>query len=196
MSSTYTYRLGQTTYINLTNRCTNDCEFCVRHTGPGVGGYDLRLEAEPSSEQVIEELQKERPDSVVFCGFGEPTIPLETLLQVASFVKSYGGRTRLNTNGQANLFHGRDVTADLAACIDDVSISLNAPDAVSYARITRCLYGEQGFASLTDFAEKCRQRGIRTTLSVVDVLSNDELEKCRQIARETGASFRVRPYVD
>ena len=28
---TITYELGNNLYINLTNRCSNDCEFCVRN---------------------------------------------------------------------------------------------------------------------------------------------------------------------
>lgn len=45
--NTFVYPLGEGLYINLTNRCTNRCGFCVRDTCSGVGGYDLWLDREP-----------------------------------------------------------------------------------------------------------------------------------------------------
>lgn len=194
-TNTYTYDLGNSTYVNLTNRCTNDCAFCVRHEGDGVGGYDLWLDREPSGEDVIAELAKTKPRSVVFCGFGEPTLNLPALLETAAFVKSYGGTTRINTNGHANLFHDRDVTDDLRDVIDEVSISLNAPSADSYVNITHCRYGSDGFTAMLDFARKCLAQDLRVTLSVVDVLSDAEIDQCRALAEGMGASFRIRPYV-
>ena len=51
---TYVYRLGQGLYINLTNACNNDCAFCERQSRPGVAGYRLWLEQEPTAQQVLE----------------------------------------------------------------------------------------------------------------------------------------------
>ena len=95
--NTFTYKIGNDTYINLTNKCTNDCEFCVRRNGKGVAGYDLWLEREPSAAEIIDELEKD-PTDVVFCGFGEPTIKIDELKEIAAYVKRYGGHTRINTN--------------------------------------------------------------------------------------------------
>ena len=36
----YTYPVGRGLYINLTNRCTNRCDFCIRNNGDGVYGSD------------------------------------------------------------------------------------------------------------------------------------------------------------
>lgn len=37
--------------------------------------------------------------------------------------------------------------------------------------------------------------GIHTTLSVVDVISPEDIETCRRIAQDVGAHFRVRHYI-
>ncbi|WP_066649345.1 TatD family nuclease-associated radical SAM protein [Christensenella timonensis] len=191
---TYVYKLGDVNYINLTNRCTNDCEFCLRRTGDGVAGYDLWLKQEPTAGDIIKQLEKDKTD-VVFCGYGEPTIRIDELKEVAAYVKNYGGHTRLNTNGHASAFHGRDIAQELAGLIDEVSISLNEADARKYEAVVHSRYGEDGFRYMLDFARDCVKYGIHTTLSVVDVISPEDIETCRRIAQDVGAHFRVRHYI-
>ena len=48
---TITYELGNNLYINLTNRCSNDCEFCVRNGKTSYYGNELWLEKEPTAEE-------------------------------------------------------------------------------------------------------------------------------------------------
>lgn len=192
---TYVYKLGELNYINLTNECTNDCIFCVRRHHDGVGGYDLRLKKEPTAQDVIRLLEQDQTD-VVFCGLGEPTVKLEELKEIARFVKSYGGHVRINTNGHASLFHGRDVAPELAGLVDKVSISLNEADAAAYAKVTNSRYGRAGFDAMLSFARSCIENGIQVTLSVVDVIGEEDIEAARQIAEDVGAAFRVRSYVD
>ncbi len=191
---TYTYRIGEDIYINLTNRCTNDCTFCVRRKGDGVSGYHLWMEQEPTAQQVIELLGAEQRN-VVFCGFGEPTIKLDELKEIAQFVKSYGGKVRLNTNGHANAIHGRNVAQELRGLVDVVSISLNEATAQKYERVVHSEYGEQGYDHMLEFARACVKEGIRVVLSVVDVISAEDIEACRKIAQKIGAEFRVRHYI-
>ena len=45
------------------------------------------------------------------------------------------------------------------------------------------------------FAVYCYKEGIRTVMSVVDVIGNEEIEKCRAVAKQAGVEFRVRTYV-
>ena len=193
--STYTYDLGRAVYVNLTNRCTNDCSFCVRRNAAGVGPYELWLDREPDAQEVIRELAETKPDHVVFCGFGEPTMRLETMLQVADYVKSYGGSTRLDTNGHGSLYNGRDIVPELTGRIDAVSVSLNEPTAQSYQDLCACRYGEEGWQALLDFAGRARDAGIAVTLTVVDLIGEDKVAACRQIADEMGVGFRARCYV-
>jgi len=132
------YWLDNTLYLNITNRCTNDCCFCLRRFRRGIDKFTLKLESEPSSADVISELQKVvhlKPWSeAVFCGFGEPTVQLDTLLEVTKWIRANTRLpVRLDTNGQvALLFPEREVAAELkVAGVTTVSVSLNADSKTS-----------------------------------------------------------------
>jgi len=192
---TYVYQLGADTYINLTNDCTNDCTFCLRQGREGVGGSKLWLEKEPTASEVIGLLDAKGKPDVVFCGFGEPTMRLAELKEIAAYVKHYGGHVRVDTNGHANIYHGRNVAPELAGLVDEVSISLNEANAAKYAAITKSRYGEQGYYEMLSFARACVREGIGVTMSVVDVVDEETIAAAQEIAREVGAKFRVRGYV-
>lgn len=158
-----------------------------------MGDYKLWLKKEPTAQQVIEQLGDVKEYSeVVFCGFGEPTIKLNELIEIAKKVKADGGKVRINTNGHANLFHGRNVVPELAGLVDVMSISLNAPTAEKYQKVCRSRYGLEAFDGMLDFARKCVGVIPEVVLSVVDVLPPEDIEKCRQIAQQVGAKFRIR----
>ncbi|NLN41416.1 MAG: radical SAM protein [Clostridiales bacterium] len=189
----YVYKLGDALYINLTNQCTNACDFCIRKGSQGMGEYKLWLKTEPTAQQVIEQLgDVKKYSEVVFCGFGEPTIKLNELIEIAKKVKANGVKVRVNTNGHANLYHGRNVVPELAGLVDVMSISLNAPTAEEYQKICRSRYGLEAFDGMLDFARKCVGVIPEVVLSVVDVLPPEDIEKCRKIAKQVGAKFRVR----
>ena len=134
---TYVYEYGSGLYVNLTNRCNNNCAFCLRHTNQGVGRHRLWLEHEPTAEQVIEKMQNlSAYEEVVFCGFGEPTLAWETLKQVAAYVKRQGKPVRVNTNGLGNLANGRDITPEAKGLVDTFSISLNASTPEAYQELS------------------------------------------------------------
>lgn len=189
-----TYQLGESLYINLTNRCTNKCSFCIREHADGVGGYNLWLEEEPSAQEIIEAVGDPfRYKEVVFCGFGEPTVRLEELLEVSRYLKkNYNIRIRLNTNGQANLIYGRNVVPLLEGLIDSISISLNAKNAQDYQKLCNPQYGEEAFFAVLDFIKECKKYIPELTITVVDILSREDIEECRAIARELGVNFKVR----
>ena len=123
---------------------------------------------------------------------------LDTLLAIASALRKRdpGCRIRINTNGQANLYYGGNVVPRLKGWIDTVSISLNAPDAQSYQKMCHSDFGAKAFDGMLDFTRECVKLLPEVILSVVDVLSPEEIEKCRKIARDTGAEFRVREFID
>lgn len=193
----FTYEIGGSLYINLTSKCSNDCTFCVRNEKADYFGHKLWLSREPSAQDVTARLPQEisRYKEYVFCGFGEPTIKLDVLLEVAKEIRARGGVTRINTNGQANMIHKRDVTGELAACIDRINVSLNEATAEDYVKLCRPAFGEAAFAGLQDFAKKCAQRDIDTWFSVVDVIGEEKIGQCRRIARECGVALRVRAYI-
>lgn len=194
---TYIYKLKGAIYINLTNRCTNNCDFCLRNTHDGVGGYDLILSKEPSADDIIKELIKQDDVSmIVFCGLGEPTTRLDALLEVAKYLKSRNSHIRLNTNGQGSAYAKSNIAKRLKGLVDTVSISLNAPSAEEYQKICHSVYGQAAYEYLLDFAKDCLDQGIEMVLSVVDILGETKIAKCRAIAKSIGANFRIRNYVE
>ncbi|MFA5675518.1 MAG: TatD family nuclease-associated radical SAM protein [Christensenellales bacterium] len=196
MSDTYIYMLGEAVYINLTNRCTNDCIFCVRNEHDGVGGYNLRLTKEPEANDIISALEKlPNVEKAVFCGLGEPTMRINALIAAAKYLKSRGAHIRLNTNGQGSACAGEDIVPKLAGLIDVISISLNASSAKEYQRMCQSAFGDLAYSHMLEFAKSCVAHGIDTVMSVVDIIGEEEVEKCREIARRTGARFRVRKYI-
>ena len=175
---TITYELGNNLYINLTNRCSNDCEFCVRNGKTSYYGNELWLEKEPTAEEVLAAVPDKNYDQVVFCGFGEPTFRFAVLYEVGKELRARGYSVRLDTNGQGNLINGENIVPDLARAVDFVNVSLNA------------------YEELIDFAKKCKAAGIATTFSVVDCIGEKEVEKCRAIAKKAGISLRVREMIE
>lgn len=193
----YRYEGSGSKYINLTNQCQNSCDFCIRNNAVGVSGYHLWIEREPTAKEVINELARQgEPYDVVFCGYGEPTMALDVLKEVAAWVKEQGGTTRLNTNGLANRYFGRNVAEELAGLVDVASVSLNEADAKKYDAVCHSVYGEEAFYDMLDFARKAGEAGIDTVLSVVDIIGEQDIEKCRRLAEEAGVRLRVREYSD
>lgn len=191
--NTYVYKLNDALYINLTNRCTNACDFCIRDGRKGMGEYDLWLDKEPTAEEVLKEIgDPTQYSEIVFCGFGEPMIKLNEIIEIAKEVKKRGGKVRINTNGHANVYHGENVVPKLKEIVDVISISMNAPTAEQYQEICRSRYGLKAFDAMLDFARECVGVIPKVVLSVVDVLPPEDIEKCRKIAEDIGASFRVR----
>ncbi len=191
----YTYQLGRSLYINVTNRCNADCTFCKRKSFPFIGGYNLAMKKseEPEAEVYIREIADPKQfDEIVFCGYGEPTIRWEVVKQVAAYVKSNGGKTRLNTNGHGNLINHRDITPELKNLIDVVSISFNSFDPTQYAELMRL--DEKHFYEMINFAKLSKPYVKKVVMSIVSI-DEVEIEKSRKVVEEDiGAEFRIREY--
>lgn len=194
------YEFGDSIYINLTNECSNSCDFCIRNFKEGVGGSELWLEREPSAAEVESALEKydlSKYRAAVFCGFGEPTCAFDRMLEVAGWLKARGVHTRVNTNGQANLINGiTDAAERMAHVIDSVSVSLNASTAEKYQESCHSRFGEEGYTAMLDFVRDCVREGIDTTVSVVDLIGEREVEACGKVAESLGAKYRVRPAIE
>ena len=191
---TIVYKIRNSLYVNLTNRCSNRCVFCSRETDPTVKGHWLRLEQEPSADEVIGAIgDPTRYSEVVFCGFGEPTLRLDVIKQVAAFVKSSGGTVRINTNGHAGLIHGRPVAAELAGLVDTVSVSLNSADRGQYVEICRPQQGQQAYDAMIEFIKDARKHLPAVIVTALDYPGVD-LEACKRLAAELGVEYRQRKY--
>ncbi|HBR32822.1 MAG TPA: TIGR04100 family radical SAM protein [Clostridiales bacterium] len=198
---TITYIVGNGIYVNLTNRCTNRCSFCIRNNGDGAYGSDsLWLEREPTVEEVLADFEKYdmiKYDEIVYCGYGEPTIRIDTLLETAKVLKEkYKKPIRINTNGQGSLINKRNIAPLFKHIIDTVSISLNAADAESYEKMCLPVYGKKAYEALIEFGRECVPYVKNVLFSVVrQTLSEDEISACEQIAKKAGVKLRIRELV-
>lgn len=199
LSMTITYEIENSLYLNITNRCTNHCTFCVRNNAAGVvDGLNLWLEREPTVDEVlvnISKLEISKYQEFVFCGYGEPLMRTYDLIEICKKLKdSYEMPIRLNTNGQANLINGRDITPLLEGLVDTISISLNAKDKQGYQALCLSDFGETAFEGILDFTAKCQKHIPHVVLSVVDLISREDIQACKQIAEGIGVNFRVRHF--
>ncbi len=194
----YVYTIGNKIYINLTNQCSNQCNFCIRNSTTQTSiTDDLWLDEEPCGEDIIEQLPLDLDsydDEIVFCGYGEPTYNLETLEEVASYLHCIDKTTRINTNGQGTLIAGDEAVSIVCDCCDTVSISLNASNASRYDQLCKSIFGMKAFDSIIDFAKKCKHRGANVVLTVVDCIDVGEIEKCRKLADSMKLPLKVRTH--
>ena len=197
---TITYVVENALYVNVTNRCTNNCEFCIRKNGDGAyGSNSLWLEREPTEEQIIASVFSRDLSSyseIVFCGYGEPSIRLDTVVSVARKIKEkYPIAVRINTNGHSSLYHGYNTAPLYEGAFDCVSISLNTPSAERYDEICRP-HHKGSYSAMLDFAKEVKKYVPKVILSVVkDFLTHEELEQCHAIAYTLGVYLKVRDYI-
>ncbi len=194
------YPLRDALYLNVTSACTLACRFCpkIRDDDFTVGGFDLRLRRNPSAEEVWAAARAAGlagRTEVVFTGFGEATRRLPVVLDLTRRLKAAGvRRVRLDTDGLASLREGRDVPPELASAgIDAVSVSLNAPDAATYADLCPSRYGAAAYEALKDFIRSAVRCIPDVAASAVAVPGLSEAA-CRAVAEALGAQFRWRPY--
>lgn len=197
------YKLDNKIYINLTNKCTNNCVFCIRAIKDDVVGADLFLKTENvSSSDVIEQLKKfeqDLSDEIVFCGYGEPIIKLDIIKEVAKYIKSeYSNiKIRINTNGQGNLIHKRNIVPELVGLIDTISVSLNAQNEEEYNKIS-CPTLKNSYQAVKEFIKECSNSGIETVATIVSGYQNYniDIEECKNIATKLNATFRERVWLN
>ncbi len=196
MSVVYDYFGGL--YINLTNKCPNACEFCIRNFTDALGNADsLVLKEDPTIEEVKAELERwdvHKYDEVVFCGYGEPTERLPELLELARHIKAkYGKQIRINTNGLADLIWGRPTAPDLKGVIDAVSVSMNEADAQKYLDLCHPKFGLPSYDAVIKYIEDVRAYVPYVATSVVtSAISSESLSACRAKAEELGVVFKMR----
>lgn len=190
----YTYK--GSVYANITNKCNCRCTFCIRFVKDGVGDADtLWHKTNPTKAEVLDAIRDfdfTGYDELVFCGYGEPTCQLDILLEAAAFAKEKKGlKTRLNTNGQGSVENGHDIVPELAKVIDSVSVSLNAPSKEEYEEVTRPLHSD-GFENMISFTKRCREEIKDVRWSIVDVLPQEEIDRCLALSREHDIPLRIR----
>ena len=197
-----TYEVGSGLYINVTNRCTNACEFCIRQNGDGAYGSDsLWLDHEPSVEEIASAVfarDLSRYSEIVFCGYGEPSLRLDDIKAVVFEVKKQYPNipVRINTNGHSDLIYSRNTAPDYEGVFDTVSISLNAPTEARYREICHPVYDNDTLKAVLEFAKNVNNCVQNTFFTVVrDFISAEELEKCKALAFALSIPLKVRDYI-
>lgn len=191
------YPIRDQLYLNVTNQCTLACTFCPKRRDWTVKGHYLGHEKEPSAQAVRQALWAASPvgfREVVFCGLGESTHRLELVLELGRELRRRGISTRLDTDGLASLRVGRDVVPELATAFDAMSVSLNAGDDETYARLCPSKYGREAWHAVVAFIGSAREHVSDVTASVVTV-PGLEVEPIRRFVEDDlGVRFRAREY--
>lgn len=203
---TITYEYEDALYVNLTNKCNCNCEFCLRHGRKEGSIYtedSLWLEREPTRQEALDSFLSRDVCSyreIVFCGYGEPTYRIEDILWLVDQLKErFGGQlppVRINTNGHANLFLGRDVAPLLQGRVDTISISLNGSTPEEYCAVTKPRQGVQAWDAMLDFARECREYVPHVVMTIVDKdKTPEEIARCRRLTEDLGVTLRIRAYI-
>ena len=202
---TLTYETGGNLYLNVTNQCPCACVFCIRKNDDGAYGSDpLWLEHEPTMEEMQAALAERDLASypeIVFCGYGEPTMRLDFVCELAAYIRKVcpSAVLRINTNGLTELYYdGADGTAAkrIAEAFDEVSISLNGGSSEVYNRVTRPKgMPENAYDTMLLFAKTCKDAGTSVAFTVVDVITPEEIAAAQEKADELGIPLHVRAYI-
>jgi TatD DNase family protein len=201
------YPIGNSLYLNITNRCTNHCDFCIRYKNRLFNQkHPLWLGHEPTAKEVLAAIgDPGKYAEIVFCGYGEPLIRLDTVIKIVKELKDQSSKfkisiksktkIRINTNGQANLFWGRNILPEIKGLINTMVISLDAQNAEVYDKICHSNYGKAAFPAILAFMKEAKKYIPQVEISVVD-LPEVDLAACRKIAKELDVELRVRPYYE
>jgi TatD DNase family protein len=185
------YKIRDNLYLNITNRCTNSCAFCIRFHSDYVKGHNLRLLDEPTEEEVKQAIgDPAQYQEIVFCGYGEPLLRLDLVKNVAQWIKLRNGKVRINTNGHGNLIYGRNILPELQGIVDSLSISLDAQDKIIYDKICKPSF-KNAYEGVLSFIREA-QKFIPDIQVTAVTLPGVDIEECRRVAGELGVRLRVR----
>ena len=213
------YRIRNSVYLNATNRCTLSCSFCHKFIDFTVAGHYLNLRGfRPSADDLVasariaatagsatrQDLRAEGAvdgdltslDEVAFVGYGEPTTRLDVVLETARKLAEEHGvaRLRLDTDGLVNLREGRDRVPEIAAALDAVTVSVNAPDGPTYAELCPNEHGQRAWEAAVAFLRACVDADIPWVQGTVVGVPGLDIDACRELVESTGARFRERSY--
>lgn len=194
------YTLEGGTYFNITNKCPCNCAFCIRSKGDAVGdAKELWFDTEPSFADIknaVDNYDFSNVDEAVFCGYGEPTCAYDNLIKTAKYLKQIKPsiKLRINTNGLSDLINSKPTAKEICENIDIISVSLNNPDSEEYDKITRNVYKGKAFDAMIEFTKECVACGNEVHMTVVDVISKENIEKSKQLCESLGAKFICRSF--
>lgn len=195
------YKFDGKMYANITNQCPCSCSFCIRKNADCVGDSgSLWLEHEPSYQEItdaFDKFDKTGIKELVFCGYGEPMMRANMVVMVAEYVKENSDLIiRINTNGLIDFMDPLFDLSSLKYKIDKISVSLNASDPDKYYRITNSKYGLPSYNSMLNFTIRVQEFVPDVSFTIVDYeMDEEEIEKCKERAKDCGVPLRIRHYV-
>lgn len=196
------YEVNGKAYANLTNKCCLKCSFCIRNNGDRVGSSNTLWhdEGDPGIDEIMKALKDfhlENYSDLVFCGYGEPTYALDNMVKVGNYVREHypNIKMRLDTNGLGDVINKKQIVPLLEPFLDSVSVSLNAADSDLYDYRCRPAF-DNSYETMLNFVKECKGHIPDITMTVVDIIPDSEIEKCRQITEDLGVNYRVRIYAD
>ncbi|WP_196594060.1 TatD family nuclease-associated radical SAM protein [Pectinatus sottacetonis] len=186
-------------YVNITNQCNCACTFCLRSLKKMPENHSLWLKKEPTISEIeaaFTHIDKNTVNEVVFCGFGEPTMRLETLISALQYVRKIWPEhnIRLNTNGLSSLYYNKDTAILFKDLLDTISISLNASNAQKYLAVTRTSLGLSAHKAMLKFAQECQKYIPHVILTIVDSIGREEITACQNLCQKYNLFLRIRPY--
>ncbi|MCL2145283.1 MAG: TatD family nuclease-associated radical SAM protein [Endomicrobia bacterium] len=197
MSNTISYVYGNNLYLNITNRCMMACPYCIKHKWSNdFRGNDLKLDKEPTVREVIESIgDPKKYDEIIFCGYGDALVKPEETAEISKWIKDNGGKVRINTAGLANRCHGKNILPLFKGLVDAISISLNGTNPKEHNELNRPMFQEESFDEIIKFAKLAKEY-IPTVVITAVKLPGLDTSKIEQMAKDAGAHFRLRPYLD
>jgi len=203
MATDITYEYGNNLYINMTNKCTCRCDFCLRNNSNGsLYSNNLWYQGdEPEKETILDEIKihnLNKYDEVVFCGYGEPACRWDDMMWLCDEIKALCSHVliRINTNGHANLITGRNAALELDGRVNTVSISLNASTPEKYDAICHSDFGLEALPAVLRFTSTAVLNVPHVHMTVVSTMPKEELDACKKICTQIGADFVVREYIE
>lgn len=187
-------------YINLTNRCLVRCSYCIKYKWNfNFYGYNLKLNKEPNSKEVIKELTtklKEYPDvkEIVFCGYGDPLIRWKEVAKISRWIKDNFPhiKIRVNTNGLAVAYFKENIQEKLKNLIDKIYISLNAHDEKTFNLLHKTKI-PSAFKKIISFIKSSKKYFPEVAVTTIKH-SLIDIKKVKKIADKLKVKFIEREY--
>jgi len=189
--------MGKNLYLNITNKCMMECPYCIKRKWDNdFNGNDLKLEKEPSAQEVIDSIgDPKKYAEIIFCGYGDALINPQAVIEIAKWIKDNGGNVRINTAGLANRYHGKNILPEFKGLVDVISISLNGTTAKEHNELNRPMFKEESFDEIINFAKEAKKYIPTVVITAVEIPGLD-ISKVEKIAQDAGVLFRARPYLD
>ncbi len=158
-----------------------------------VSARELSLE---EIKQAFLNAPMENVADIVICGFGEPTMRLDDLVKLLTFIhQTYPKfKVRMNTNGLSDLEYGKKTAMLFKGLLNTISISLNESNAEKYLEVTRSRFGIKSYKAMLDFAVDCKNYIPNVVVTIVDIIGEDEINACKKVCEEYSLNLRIRRY--